>query len=51
MTVPVGGLPRHRALTDSLGVFEMDVEVSVRTYARLTDNGRGGHKYVFRAQQ
>ena len=31
MTVPAGGLPRHRALTDSLGVFEMDVEVSVHT--------------------
>ena len=27
ITVPVGGLPRRRPLTDSLGVFEMDVEV------------------------
>ena len=30
ITVPVEGLPRHRALTDSLGVFEMDVEVRHR---------------------
>ena len=28
ITLPASGLPRSRALTDSLGVFEMDVEVS-----------------------
>ena len=26
ITLPASGLPRSRALTDSLGVFEMDVE-------------------------